>query len=337
MKIKQFSKSVTAIISSAILFAGCATKIPVTTMRPAELDIKGAKTMAILPVQTTNAAEVDYEHGTAIILELLDILAGVDSTEEEACANYLTETLENGLANSNYISVVNSQSVKNALKNGIQNPADVYCAGRFTDFNSSVVPIEKQTSVDSGRKDSQGRTIYKTVYEKCYKITVDFKFRYEIIESSTGKILGSNSYNYSTSSGEYSTKRSLPSALEICESKFNSISSDILHKLQPYQITYTLNLLTDKSDVLKEANKIAKKGNLETASTMYDSYYETTGSFESRYNYILLQQAVGNLLEARDMMKELYIKTGDLRAEDALSSINYELKQNSIFAEQVGN
>ena len=89
MKIKQFSKSVTAIISSAILFAGCATKIPVTTMRPAELDIKGAKTMAILPVQTTDAAEVDYEHGTAIILELLDILAGVDSTEEKACANYL--------------------------------------------------------------------------------------------------------------------------------------------------------------------------------------------------------------------------------------------------------
>jgi len=103
--------------------------------------------------------------------------------------------------------------------------------------------------------------------------------------------------------------------------------------LQPYMVTKSIKLLSPntKDKVLKErmkaADEFAENYNLAEASAEFQNIYEETGLVEAGYNAAILQEALGNLSKAEEMMQAVYNKNPDPKVLKGLSDIQYEMKQ----------
>ena len=77
---------------------------------------------------------------------------------------------------------------------------------------------------------------------------------------------------------------------------------------------------------MKEAEKIAKKGQLGLAKNKYLSLYNTKDYFEAGYNAALLLQAMEEYEDAKAVMTNVYKRFGDKRAKTALKDIENDLE-----------
>ena len=166
-----------------ILVAGCATTVPVTVTRPAELDLRGAKSISVLPFRISTVKEDTGNNngGTTIIIDINRFfdMRPSDNPEEIRTANYLTDQLAQRLSTSPYFQLVNASAVQAALKNGTTVPADVYLTGKITDFSSSLESIRRSETDSDGNK----YTIY--YYQKSVRVAIT----YQIIDSKTNQVI----------------------------------------------------------------------------------------------------------------------------------------------------
>src|SRR5574344_956060 len=136
-------KSRTAIVSllgaAVVLLASCATSVPVTVTRPAELDLHGAKTVSVLPFQISDDKDLQHTNSSFVnVLLALDYLLRDDDKNEVECANYLSTQLTSKLSESTYLTLVDADVVKTALTKGKKAPVDVYLTGKISNFKYGV-------------------------------------------------------------------------------------------------------------------------------------------------------------------------------------------------------
>ena len=86
---------------------------------------------------------------------------------------------------------------------------------------------------------------------------------------------------------------------------------------------------------MKNADKLAKKNCITESYDEFIRIYRETELFEAGYNAAVLQLALGNLNTAKEIMEELYNKSFDKRALDALSDINNEIYQAQRLKNQI--
>ncbi|HAH61626.1 MAG TPA: hypothetical protein DCL73_05970 [Treponema sp.] len=317
----------------ALLTAGCATTVPVTVTRPGELDLRGAKSISVLPFRLSTAKDErgSSSKGTTIIIDIgrfFDSLAG-DNSEERRAANFLTDQLTQKLTNSQYVQLVNSSAVQSALENGTAVPADAYLTGGFTLFDSHMETTHR-TETDSAGNE------YNAAY---YKKTVSASITYQIIDTKTNQIIAYKSTDVTNSSDEKKDNRQLPKDFDIIRPDLERLSDQIMKELQPYEERMYISLLSDKTKDpdMKIADEMAKKGLIKQSEEKFMSIYTQRNLFVAGYNAAKLLQAQGELYKARDMMERLVNKFGDKRAMTALSNIDYEIAQSEKLQRQTTN
>lgn len=319
------------------LFISCATKVRYEVVRPAELNLNGAKTISVLPIKPYSSLRIKSNTTVAEII-IGSYFGFYDSVsrDEKKAIEYLQTSIENGLMSSPYIDLISSDAVKTAIDKGYLNPADVYFTGEVTYYNVNDRIKTERVSVESKYTDSNGKKKKSYVYVDYYYRDVSFDFKYQIVDSSNNKIIAYEKISIDNSSGRYKSIRDLPSPYSLIENKLKSTASKILKELQPYVVVKSLSLLEDKNKNpdMKNANELAKEYNINDSYRLYRKLYDENGIFEAGYNAALLKQAMGELSDAEDLMSQLYEKTLDSRAYKALSDIRYEIDQaNKLFSQ----
>ena len=335
-KLKFFALTFT--LCFIFLMASCATTVNVKLTRPAQLDLNGARTVAVLPFKPYSYyREYDVNIGRQIIINTFYQIFDIRDPDEQLALDSLRTQIERGLMDSPYIKLVSSDSVEKALRKGSLNPADVYLTGEVSYFSVNDRKYDERKLVRAASGDRAAE--YQIVHY--WKREVDFNFRYQIVDSSTDKVIAVNEYRCSDSSYRYEYKGDLPSAYSIIESYIRKCSRKILQELQPYTVTKTIKLLEckTKDKVLKErmkaADEMAERSMIEKASDEFQNIYKETGLVEAGYNAAILQEAMGNLSKAEKMMTEVYNANPDSRVGKGLADIQYEINQANRLKKQI--
>ena len=338
-----FTKFKIVFLSILVCFlASCATTVNVRLTRPAQLDLNGAKTIAVLPFKPCSyyrEYNTETSIGRQILVNSFYQLFDIKDPNEQMAIDNLRSKIERGLMDSPYIKLVSSESVEYALNKGTLNPADVYLTGEVTYFDVSDSRKEEKREV----KAAQGNQLaeYKIVYFWTREVT--FNFRYQIVDSSNDRIIGVREFNYRKKSSKYESRNALPGAYSLIESEINSCARTILQELQPYTVTKSINLLEAKTkdkqlkERMKAADTLADKSQISQSSAEFQKIYEETGLVEAGYNAAILQEALGNLSEAERMMTEVYNKNPDKRVAKGLADIRYEINQAERLKKQINS
>lgn len=307
-------RKINILLSVAFLLClvSCATTISTQVMRPAELDLNGAKTLAILPFQPN-----PWNNQIFDVLDLF-ISPTNENIEKRRICDEITENLTMSFIDTDYMQLISSNAVQSALRTGKKTPCDVYLSGYIKYYNEDI----DRTEYEKNDK------IY--VY---YRKQVDVVIVYEIIDSKTNRILAHKVKELSQISPEEKRKVDLPSGYDIIRRELNVLVNEIKRQIQPYYISITFRLLEDKTkdSQIQSAHELAKNKNLVEAQKVFLDAYDRTGNFECAYNAGLLSEAMCRYDEAAEMMLDLYNKTYDRRAMKALEDI----KREKLYAEKL--
>jgi len=310
-------------------FSSCASTINVNITRPANLDLNGAKTIAVLPIKPyAYYREYDVNFGVELIINTFYQLFEITDPDEQAVIRTLRSSIESGLSTSPYIKLIDSAEVERALNKGYLNPADVYLTGEVAYFNVDDRSYEERKKIVPATGNQPA--VYQVTH---YWIRdVDFIFRYQIVDSSTNRVISHSEVRINESSSSYERRRALPSPYDLIEYKIRYAAKSILKELQPYTVTKSIQLLDTKTkdkalkEVFKAADELARNNLLKESCDAFGKIYRDTNMVEAGYNAAIIQEALGNLSLAERMMTEVYEKNPDSRVAKGLADIQNEIQ-----------
>ncbi len=306
-----------AIALAALSMFGCATTISTVVQRPAELNMNGAKSISVLPFQISD----DSKSETSVnILGLFSIT--VDNKEKNRelseVATELTTKLSGSIASSGYYQFVTANAVQTKLTAGENAPCDAYLTGKFQNFRDSI-----ESKTEKRKDDDDNEYFVDVYYRKCTATLV-----YEIIESKTNTIIAYKVRNIEVNSSNYDNKHQVPHTVDVLKGELSQITTEITHQIQPYSETVYLTFMKDKTKdpMMKNANTLAKNGDLKSSKDLFEKLYKEKGYMEAGYNQALLTQALGDLEGARDLLQEISRTTGNPKAIQAMNAVNREIE-----------
>lgn len=320
----NMKKIILAFLSAFALFlTGCATGIAVQVQRPAELDLNGAKSIAILPFQDENKGEISGSFFSIIFMPT----AG--KSDKKDIADFLTDKVTGSVAQSGYFDLISSSVVENAIKNNESAPCDVYLTGHIDSF---------RTRVDERREkhqDKEGNEYYVHLFRR----EVSFAIVYQIIDAQTHKVISHTSERIERQSSEVDAMHNVPSAYNLVRMDIEHTANRLLRKIQPYTETLSLVLLKDKTKnpAMKQADTLAKNRLYDQSEQLFLKVYDETGLMEAGYNAAVLAEVQGKLREAEALMKKVADESQDKKAYRALSDIKEEIAKAEKLRSQLEN
>lgn len=289
------------LICTPVLFTSCATSIRFPVERPAEIDSKGATSIAIIPFSTGNMSRFYYNH----------------SSDAKVIANYIQEEFQKRILRSGYFTLVSAQGL--LKQSSTASACDLYIHGNMYNFSNEIEKILLK-SEDNKKK------------QYLYKRKVTLSVKYEVVYSRTNEILYSTTQHIEEESSEYVTPREVPSFFSLISSDLSGRINTIAKKLMPYTTTRHLSLLKTKTkepeikEALATAHKLTKQGLYPLAQSAFMTLYERQGIFEAGYNAALLLEATGQLQKAEELMSQIFVATNNKKAEKALKEIQKEIR-----------
>lgn len=138
-------------VFSVFVFCGCATTVRFNVIRPAELDLNGAKTIAVLPLKQPSQTYNSYRRDSkSFLFDFYDFLLGIERYDPELqrISDYVKNGIENGLYSAAYIKPVSSEATIEYLRgNRKENPADVYLVGEIIDYRVDDRRFERKRRI----------------------------------------------------------------------------------------------------------------------------------------------------------------------------------------------
>lgn len=315
--------------------AGCATRIPVTVTKPAEVNMAGARRIAVLEFAVTRERVLDWDD---VVDAALDKVFGVgigEAAVERKMAEYVTERFILTLVRTSYFHVLGPGEVSDSVAAG--------AGGRGT-ASGRIGEATDAQAVLSGDifhmevKDEENvftEEIYDPVAEEYReKSTVqitrsaELGVRYYVMDADTEEILLTRSFTDSVQTEEsLEYEELLPDPIDMYREIVDSMMEQVARQLAPYTVRETRKLLRDGSDRMKKARRLAKSGLYERSLELYLQEWEETGDREAGYNAAILYEATGDLDAAVARMETVALRYPErkvLKAYERLIQARYE-------------
>lgn len=331
---RQKAAAVLGAALCAVFLVGCATTVSVDVTRPAELDIERNTAVASIPFKTSSELGYPYSPSTPFWTFSM-IFSGTtrqEQSEEYEIVAALDRLIGRNLRDSRFISFVDTSTVEDAWRNRKKlSVIDVYITGGITYYESRLEKdIREETFVDKKTKEKRKR---KVVY---YRRRGSIDVTYQIIDANNDAVLTYMDFSDDFSSSWNKNPNHVTDSIVLIRDMLEEVADSIVCKLEPHEVTVDLTLLKHRSDAMKEADKLAKKGQLAAAESRFYAIYRNNGLFEAGYNAALLLQAMERYDEARALMSDVYRESGDKRAKEALKKIEAEIWDRERLEQQLG-
>lgn len=296
-----------------LCLTSCTTYVNMQVNRPAEIDLSYAETISILPF-AEDPTMWNY------------VFVGTDTYE---LGTYFSKNLQNQLISSDYFSIINSDQVVAALQNGKVPNCDVYIKGKIYNLYTSIE--QEEIKAPNTEKDSENLVKYKRILK--------YSLNYMIIDSATGKILKDYDKTFSKESSFELEIEKVPSALELAQSTLKTEITNLIKLIIPYTTTKSIALEKDttKNPQMEYAKKLVKQSNYLLAYNEYLDVYEKTSMFAAGYNAGCMLFVLERYEEAEAMFEDVYNKTGNPKAQDALREVQTEIRFQEKLDQQANN
>jgi len=297
---KLFLKlSIVAAIGMVIVLApgGCATYVPIKSVRPPTIDTSSIQRLAIRPFENKS---------------------GVGGPVSAQITRYLTETAE--------------RLIKNTGKFIIVAPTDPNADGVFIGELRSFV--SKDTQDRRERKDKEGNIYIDITYNREVHLEFSYSVISSRTDMPVGTIIKQGSNGSSGSGSTASITDTLTLAKSIVDSQMGSLRRDIVPTI--VSADRQLINETSKDKELKQRMKAAlafvKNGNYEEAIRQYDEIYGEYGSDAARTNAAILRESIASDTAARAELNRLFSDTNglaDKAVKNAIDRLNSKLPAGS--------
>lgn len=330
------------------LFSGCATKIKVNMLQPAQYhEASLTKTVAVLPFSGPE--------GKAFAAEVEGVLASIGIDDKRYFTLVDRATLDKTISEMQ-LSQSGMVDQKTAAKLGkligaqgiytgtvLQNNYD---DSRYYEKRSACVRYEIKRDKDG--KTSQGACIYWRYYNvNCTKRVASFAVSPKLVEVSTGKILYSRNLSATAESTGCDDTKPVQSENVLIEKAKESVKKDFRRDIAPYYVTMEIKLMDstdgidspEAKDKLKNGLAYADKGRMDNACELWGEARNISGNSPALfYNLGVCAESRGDLDAALTLYKQADKKLGkpDNDIALALTRVSNAIKNKGKLKEQLG-
>ena len=220
-KLKAHNQFSNLWIPLAFLFlslTSCATSIRFPVDRPAEIDSKGANSIAVLPFSSGNMLPFYFNH----------------SSDSKVIVNYIQEQFQNKLLRSGFFTLVSAQELPKGGKPSKDAAYDIYIHGNIYNFSNNLEKILIE-SEDKKKK------------EYVFKRKVSLSVKYQVIHTRTEEVLYTTTQHIEEESDKYASSWEVPGFFSLVEYDLSSRINSIVKKLAPLH-HYPKGILAKKQD-----------------------------------------------------------------------------------------
>jgi len=274
-----------------VSLAGCATSVPINSVRPPTIDTSDIRRLAIKPFENKS---------------------GVSGHDSVQITRYLTETAE--------------RLIKNTGKFTIVAPTDPNADGMFIGEMRSFVSKDSLERVE--KKDKHGNYYYEIIYNRDVYLEFSYSVISSRTDMPVGTVIKQGSNN---SSGlAVNVTDSLTLAKSIADSQMSSLARDIVPTIISTNRQLVNETSKDKElkQRMKEALALVKNGNYEEAIRQYDEINREYDSAAARTNAGILRESVASDDASRAELKRLFNDTNgltDKAVKNAIDRLNSKL------------
>jgi hypothetical protein len=311
---------VSAFAVGLAVFNGCAPSIRLEVTKPAEVNMKGAKILAVMdygfpiPNKSMNATDLL----AAAFSKLIGLEVQEKETPESKVAKCATGKTSAVLAGTHYFTVLTPSDLSKALAGESDKTMSAVDIGKKAGAQSIVLgDIERLTLEDVDFTESYKQKDGSTTTEYKVRRKVNVQLSYRVIATETGGILATKTLNGFVQQVENARERSSLGSKEVlgCQAIENVIP-EIAKQLAPYKVIVKRTLLKDKSKNPEFDRALSfMKGNMYgNAYDIFAQIYKTSGNVAAGFNAAIMKEAMGDVEAAYNEMNDIATKTADPKA-----------------------
>jgi hypothetical protein len=294
MKLFFKHSGITAIGTAIMLsLAGCATSVPIKSVRPPTIDTSSIQRLAIKPFENKS---------------------GVGGPVSAQLTRYLTEKAE--------------RLNKNTGKFTIVAPTDPNADGLFTGEIRSIVSKDSRDRREW--KDKEGNVHTEITYNREVYLEFSYSVISSRTDMPVGTIIKQGSNSSSSSASAANVTDTLTLAKSIVDSQMNRLVRDIVPTIVSTNRQLMNETLKDKAvkQRMKAALALVKNGDYVEAIRQYDAINGEYGSDAARTNANILRESIASDASARAELAQLYNDTNglaDKAVKNAIDTLNAKL------------
>jgi hypothetical protein len=326
----------------AAVLCSCGTAARIVMMKPAEVNMAGARRIAILDFsypQNHSKALTFQDAWTNAMERSFGIKKFNKESLQERIAYYATDEMVLTLANTGYFEVIKPEDVSNAVAGSDKSTADPIVIGQIVGAQAIIVGDISDMGKDDStvertikQKDKDGNEYEQTVYY--YKRTLSIKLTYRAVNTSSGVIMATKTVSDSkTDEIEYENKNNLRDAELVYQDMVRDMLPIIARQIAPYKVTEFRSLVGDetKNPLMEKADKFVQQELYDDALKIYISVWKETKNPAAGINGAIMYEAVGDVDNAISLAKEVSNATANERAmEEYKRLLNVKAEQEEV-------
>jgi hypothetical protein len=327
--------------------SGCATSIHVKVIKPAEVNMSGARKLAIFPVSVPSTENVDSMSDifkNSILRIKKKKFADTENMKLEL-GEYATDNLVSNLVNTNYFEIISPTDVERSLEYYDASEIDPIMLGALLGAEAIVLSeitdlqqekerfIVTEKTVEKKkikiRDKKTDKMVTKVIEEEIevevpwVKRTVYLRYTYWVINTETDKLIASKSFYQSKHNQvKEEEKEKLQSYEQMARNIISGNLKAMTKQLAPYETWEARVMMNDKTKDprMKEADNLVKGNVYEKALDLYLEIWFDNQNPAAGVNAAIMYEVLGDV----DSALALIEKVLDVSAE---SKVMYEYKR----------
>jgi len=309
----------------ALLLLSCATSIPVTVTKPAEINMSGNRVVAVLDFRYPEKGRSIT--GKDLVEWAIASLIGVDlpkeQTTEARVADYTTSLVITTLLDTGYFQLVSPRQVAQAMKGSLSRSTTAVDIGRAVDAQAIIsgelylLDSDDEAWVDTRKTTDPNTGVEVTEIVPMMSRQAWVGMTYQVVNTKTGAIVASRSFKDDKKVEATQARRSsLPTAEQMYKDIIEGFMPVMAKQLAPYQVRESRTLMKDKMDDfrMEQADELVKGRVYDAALELFLEVWEDTGNPAAGFNGAILYEITGDLEAAIEQMKEVARRTGEQKA-----------------------
>ena len=302
------------IFSTLSMISGCATKIRVNMLQPAQYhEASLTKAVAVMPFTGPG--------GKGFAAELESVLSGVGIDDKQYFTLVDRASIDKVISEMKF-----SQSGLVDEKTAVKLGKMVGAQGIYTgivnqnNYSDSNYREQRQTCTQyEEKKDKDGKSYrgscisWRTYYVNCTKRVADFSVTPRLVDVATGRVLYSRNISAMKNSSGCEDTKPVQSEMVLLEQAREQVKKEFRRDVAPYYVTREIRLMDstdgieskEAKDKLKRGLEYADKGRMDSACELWgEARNLTSGSCTLLYNLGVCAESRGDLDAALTLYRQ---------------------------------
>jgi hypothetical protein len=323
---------VSAIAVALVVLVGCAPSIRLEVTRPAEVNMKGAKKLAVMdygfpvPNKSMNAEELLK----AAFAKMMGLQVHQEETPESKVAKCATTKTTAVLVGTQYFTVLTPADLSRTFTGESSQSLSATDVGKKAGAQSIVLgDLEQLTLRDENFTETYKNKDGSTGTEYKVKRIVTVQMSYRVIATETGGVLATKTLRGQVDQIALAADRRSLNSIEVlgCQA-IDQVIPAMARQLAPYKIVETRTLMKDKTKnpEFERALNFLKGKMYDKAYDIFTQIFKQSENVSAGYNAAIMKEAMGDIEGAWSEMTAIATKTADSNAIREVSRLKNALE-----------